>query len=289
MPKKSFKKITLNNLIKTDSKISTKKSYTIVHQNFQKYFILDNGGTPFIVYVGENQVYIYRRCQDKEISECVTSEKVNNNYRMYTKLIKKYKFNKIFIGKSPRNKMTKFSGGYGKLFDGNSILLHICIDKYIFIGQEIFSFISYSEIIKFVSPVGNSSVPYPYAIDKDSNVYLFIEDVVIKNVPKNNLSDPYDYYYNNRYITNVSNNNNIDIDYFHDIIKFKIGNQDYSLNYQGNPEKHYDHINKPMYIVKTDKKKYRLSKLEYVKLIKDYGKFKNYKNFKYFKLIQPRI
>ena len=40
----------------------------------------------------------------------------------YTKLIKEYKnVKEIFIGKSPLIKMTKFSEGHGKIWDGNTI------------------------------------------------------------------------------------------------------------------------------------------------------------------------
>ena len=39
--------------------------------------------------------------------------------------VDKLKPKKVFIGKSVKNEMTKFSGGYGKYFDGNSILLNI--------------------------------------------------------------------------------------------------------------------------------------------------------------------
>ena len=71
--------------------------------------------------------------------------------------------------------MTKFSGGYGKFFDGNSILLKLSKNKYVYIGSVIYSFTSYNEITTFISPVGNSDVPYPYAIDEKNNYYLLLE------------------------------------------------------------------------------------------------------------------
>jgi hypothetical protein len=85
-------------------------------------------------------------------------------------------------------------------FTGSSILLKQAKNTYIHIGIEIFSFKTNSEIIKFVSPVGNSDVPYPYAIDKDKNAYLMIENTVISNTKLLELflkkyGEPYEYFY----------------------------------------------------------------------------------------------
>ena len=41
----------------------------------------------------------------------------------------------VFIGKSPVNAMTTFSGGHGPRFDGNSVLLKREND-YVFVGDE---------------------------------------------------------------------------------------------------------------------------------------------------------
>ena len=65
---------------------------------------------------------------------------------------------RVFIGESPRNKMTKFSGGYGPRFDGNSILLDIGNREYVFIGHRIFRFEAKFEITSYVSPVSNNDV-----------------------------------------------------------------------------------------------------------------------------------
>ena len=67
---------------------------------------------------------------------------------------------KTFLWKKSKNKLTISSGGYGAKFTGNSILLQITQNKYVFIGDKIFSFAPKSEIKKFVSPIGNSDVPY---------------------------------------------------------------------------------------------------------------------------------
>ena len=89
--------------------------------------------------------------------------------------------------------MTEFSGGYGKYFDGNSILVQLNKKKYISIGWNIYSFETKDNIIKYSSPVGNNYVAYPYAIDNKGKHYLMIEYVIVKNVPEK--EDPYWYYY----------------------------------------------------------------------------------------------
>ncbi len=49
-------------------------------------------------------------------------------------------------------------------FKGNSILVKLDDDKYIYIGESIFKFKAKDRIINYLSPVGNSGVPYPYAV-----------------------------------------------------------------------------------------------------------------------------
>ena len=101
--------------------------------------------------------------------------KINTIDNIYIKdPILKYKYNKIFIGKSPKCPMTEFSGGYGRKYDGNTILLNIKNNEYIWIGEVIISFESNSKIVEYISPVGNNDVPYPYAIDVNRNYYLLL-------------------------------------------------------------------------------------------------------------------
>lgn len=46
-----------------------------------------------------------------------------------------------------------------------------------------------------MSPMGNSDVPYPYAVDIKRNYYLFAENVILDHIES---SKPYDYYYAER-------------------------------------------------------------------------------------------
>jgi len=141
-----------------------------------------NGGRPFLVNIkSDNSVDIINNvAKDKVLS---------------------YKPQEIFIGKSPKNKMTEFSGGFGDKFDGNSILLELkqLADNkydYRFIGSSIISFEA-PKIKTFISPVGNNDVPYPYAIDIYDKVYLILDDVIIEWRNQVKYDDPYSYYYDN--------------------------------------------------------------------------------------------
>ena len=56
-------------------------------------------------------------------------------------------------------------------------------------AEEVFGFRALTEIIDFVSPVGNSSVPYPYAVDAEGRYYLVIEEMVLQRSAK--TEDPF--------------------------------------------------------------------------------------------------
>lgn len=131
-----------------------------VPQNCEIYKTLDNYDIGFIVYVGKNETHVYG----------ITNDVIIDNYDdesiLFTNKIVEYEPLEIFIGKSPINKMTKFSGGYGDKWDGNSILLRIGTRnefRYVHIGTRIYEFVISEQITKYVSSVGNNCVPYPYA------------------------------------------------------------------------------------------------------------------------------
>ena len=186
---------------------------------------------------------------------------------------------KTFVGKSEVNEMTRFSGGYGSSFDGNSILLHLENNKYIFIGDRFISFQSLSPIVDFKSPVGNNDVPYPYAIDQENNYYLLIEDVIILfNDNIINYEDPYSYYYKASLITkdlSYSNPESLNIVIFDDIKEYYIGEDKYTLRYHPFPDKNYErlipHLGETMYIVNVDGIKRELTKELYVDMNQRFG------------------
>ena len=99
---------------------------------------------------------------------------------------------KIFIGLN----YAKEDGprGWPKPIDrdqGSSILLALKNGKNVFIGHTIFQFKSEKPILEYYSNVGNSSVPYPVALDAN-NVYFMLDKtyVPIKDIHQNHLIGP---------------------------------------------------------------------------------------------------
>ena len=137
---------------------------------------------PFLVKIIDNDVSIYKQNDIKKISKKDEQDKYYDyDKKNFNILVKHYKnVSKIFIGSSPKNPMTEYSGAYGRKYYGNNILLNIKNKNYVYIGKEIYSFTAYNDIKKFVSPIGNSGVPYSYAIDKDDRYYIFMEYIVFK-------------------------------------------------------------------------------------------------------------
>jgi len=259
----------------------------------QTFYTHDNGGRPFKVEVTENNIKVYKRDKDEYKSRSILNIKTE----------------KVFIGNSPLNKMTEFSGGHGEEFDGNSFLLKMGKNKYMFIGHSIFTFKSLSEITEYVSPVGNNDVPYPYAIDDNNNYYLMIESVVVRSwgssnrpraaevvtkVPRNE-EDPYYFYYDRKLITedlgSVPPTQPV-IKHFQGIDEFYIDDDQYTLRYHPFPGKYYTdlrkRIGKNLYVVKTGGKKHKLTKEKYVKLMKDFGKKMGFRPMRSIKVVQKR-
>ncbi len=150
------------------------------------YYTLVNGEVPYMVRIIGKEVRVY---------ENNTTHSVNESF-----LINVYHTEKIWIGVSPLHIMTEFSGSHGERFNGNSILIKLENDKYIYIGEKIKEFKSKSPIVEYVSPVGNNCVPYPYAIDELGNYYLMIENTIIKNYTPSSKykEDPYGFMYGNQ-------------------------------------------------------------------------------------------
>lgn len=118
----------------------------------ESYITHDNGGRPFEVKVfSEGAIGVYHH--DEGEAEIWRHRSPQH----------------IFLGEDPHSE--------SKDKDiGNSVLVKIDKNNYVFIGSEIFSFKTTDEIKTFVSPIGNSDVPYPYAIGTKF-VYLLIENV----------------------------------------------------------------------------------------------------------------
>jgi hypothetical protein len=258
----------------------------------QTYYTHNNGSRSFKVNISTECVKVVRGIAD-----------ATNNYEEYypeqAEFIRTFRnLNHIFIGHSPKIPMTEFSGGYGDLFNGNSILIGLFkerVQTYIHIGCSIFSFTPYAEIIEYVSPVGNNDVPYPYAVDSLGNYYLMIEYVILLHTPtlKEEVgTNPYRYYYDRTLMTidegRIPPEQPI-IPYFKDIKEFYMDDEDgyskYTLRYVPKTRKRE---NTKLYIIKTTGEKIELTDVMYTDIMAEYGELMSFEPMET-TIIQHRI
>lgn len=137
---------------KKELNIKSTKSYIKFEQLSSRdkiYYIHDNFSRPFKVICNNQGISIYRSEQPD----------------IYSKLITKIK---AFQG---------YWSGFDSspyVMHGNSLLVKITKKKYIYIGPEIYEFSTDDEITDYVSPIGNSDVPYPVAFG-EVNVYFMLD------------------------------------------------------------------------------------------------------------------
>lgn len=136
----------------------------------KSYEIHDNGGRPFRVDIQGKKVAVWRNMD--------TYDKNFKTISHPPKQILEFTADEIFVGKkSPK-------GGYDgltpKQADGNSLLLQVG-QKYVYIGSEIYEFaaVKGDTIVKYYSDIGNSDVPYPYAIGK-THIYVMLDKVAVQ-------------------------------------------------------------------------------------------------------------
>ncbi len=235
------------------------------------YFIHDNGWKPFKVVVEEFRVRVYRALETRDDMTIYD----NNPFL-------EEQSPAIFIGQSPVSRMTEYSGGHGAKFDGNSILYR-CNDSpvplYCHIGSAVRTFrIAGSRIESFISPVGNSDVPYPYAIDDLGNTYLIIEDTILSPEFRwtGAYDDPYTAFYSENMITDnkgVIPTRKAPIQNFAGIAKWSIGGEEYTMRYVPFPEKEYDRLADGSTMTITDQTGMTsgMSKHQYCTVIADFG------------------
>eukprot|EP00435_Cladocopium_sp_Y103_P007641 s2703_g2.t1 len=192
---------------------------------------------------------------------------------------------RVFVGQSPK---------HGARFDGNSMLLHLEGLKYVFVGENVFSFTAKSPITKYVSPVGNSDVPYPWAMDEQGFRYLMISSVIVTGkLFENSDTDPYDLFFARALITadigSVPPTQPFHKE-FQGVTEFWIGQDQYTLRYEPHPEEDFDRLADmgELSVVKGGEK-IKLSKADYVKLMQDFADFAGFETLHCETLVERNI
>ena len=181
------------------SKPDSKGTYKWVKQSATRkvkgkhYDIHDNGGRPFRVFVNGNKVSIY-----KDTNAGTFNEEAN-----YSELVKELTVKKVYVGKSTGESAGgDHSDSKAKMFTGNSLLLHISGNRYVYIGSSIYEFQMDDTVDKYFSMVGHSDVPYPVLLGTE-NVYFMLEsdhcyvprDKFPSTLTKAQWEDAYTYFY----------------------------------------------------------------------------------------------
>jgi len=196
--------------------------------NTNSFFTHDNGGRPFRVDIDEKfldlKVYKvkypkigeisqekyeqslgfwkedFREMEENDGEELLETPKksIEADNPVYEKLVLRLSAEpSAFHNQTPTNPQLKvFIGGSESSNPnvlGNSFLVQKNDKSWIYIGNRIYEFKPLYPIVEYYSRVGNSDVPYPYAIDELGNIYLMIEFAIIKNL-KGVPFDSYDFY-----------------------------------------------------------------------------------------------
>lgn len=127
----------------------------------KSYQIHDNGGRPFKVVVNKDGLFVYVWNGNEGGEDGGPEETI---------------YGDVIFELSP-DEFEGYWSGFDSSpyeFHGNSILVKINANRYISIGWTIYQFDTDEEIIDYVSPVGNSDVPYPVAYGTEY-VYFMLD------------------------------------------------------------------------------------------------------------------
>lgn len=154
-------------------------------ENAKMYYTHDNGGRPFLVYITAGlhpDVAVYSRHDPRYYLWDEDWQEFDNGkdlWKLYThRVFVAHKVKRVWLGKSDPKKWDHPGGRWS---EGNTILVQVSPQKYVWIGDDgVYSFLSREQIQNFDSPVGPNDVPYPTA--ESENMYFFLLDQV--KIPK---------------------------------------------------------------------------------------------------------
>ena len=177
----------------------------------RRIHIIDNGSVPFVVELSTasdqrpGQARVLVRRTDVEFEEASGQTDPRTSAALRARLYRPFKtfeYERAFVGFDPQEKKSWTRSWW---HGGNSVLLRLSStkNKYVFIGESIYEFATAAadEIVSFVSVMGNSAVPYPYAVSSRMT-YLMIDRTYIENETLQRCSratgddkDPYERFY----------------------------------------------------------------------------------------------
>jgi hypothetical protein len=150
------------------------------------YKIHNNGGIPYKVEDLGGAVQIWRDVNTDSGAAPVFEPYMRKGYR------------RILPGVFPTQLAPRWRQGYSwqSGWKGNSVLLDLGGGRYMYIGPEIQEFtVARGDTIRaYYSPIGNSDLPYPFAVG-EQNTYLMLEKVMVDNGALDRTIDPYALHY----------------------------------------------------------------------------------------------
>jgi hypothetical protein len=272
------------------------------------FFTHYNGDRPYLVFLSKApssithevrgsvvvSVYCVPRGPHDKLPESFNALPVSEQSAYYTHLAYRVNADYVWVGASPLNRMTEYSGGHGPTFLGNSLLLHIGGARYVFVGHHIYQFESYAPIATFTSSVGNSNVPYPYAQDRDRRFYFLLDDGVLQHVPAEHAqNDPYAYYYAQQKILEPSRGVT-----YGSMVQFFVGSVMYNMTHDLDPRKEYarltsaafsDGVAQKLYVENGQGEKREVTEADYVALMRRVGRERGFLPLKQYRILVERV
>ena len=160
------------------------------------YYTHDNGGRPFKVVVTKAK----SGCQVKVYQEKFDEDKDEYNFET-SKCFLSLIVPRVFVARESDAppQVRKRKDFWHE--DGHVVVLEVNSHESIYIGESVYKFKTLAKLERLESYIGNNDVPYPCVVDQDHNVYLFIENQIIKRLTRKafgNSGDVYDFYYNTK-------------------------------------------------------------------------------------------
>lgn len=159
----------------------------------QSYLILDNGINQFRVEINGKSVEIYN-------AVIVGEDWGDVEYR---ELVKKVTVKNVYPGEVPGREVGKMDNNarwYEEADRGNTVLLHVRRNTYIFVGKAIYQFTMEDDVVAYYSYVGSNQVPYPVLLGT-KNVYFMLDHTYVprslfpETMNEKEWADAYEYYY----------------------------------------------------------------------------------------------